>query len=158
MPATYYRIADRVIRRAWSRSPELRPPFPRLSRLISTTSDGSWIATTSTVWWRCLPTVWWPSFGYDQTTANRRHRFSVGSVCAVVVPSARLVFEERRNEVAALGSEFQHASIGHHGGGWGYPIDRVCRPLLGVCLGRRKNLALTTAVAASAADAWSAMR
>ena len=54
------------------------------------------------------------------------------------------MFEERRNEVAALGSEFQHASIGHHGGGWGHPIDRVCRPLLGVCLGRRKDLALTT--------------
>ena len=42
------------------------------------------------------------------------------------------------------GSEFQRASIGHHGGGWGHPIDRVCRPLLGVCLGRRKDLALTT--------------
>ena len=54
------------------------------------------------------------------------------------------MFEERRNEVAALGSEFQRASIGHHGGGWGHPIDRVCRPLLGVCLGRRKDLALTT--------------
>ena len=51
------------------------------------------------------------------------------------------MFEERRNEVAALGSEFQHASIGHHGGGWGHPIDRVCRPLLSVCLGRRKDLA-----------------
>ena len=41
-----------------SRSPEPRPPFPRLSRLISTTSHGSWIATTSTVLWRCLPPVW----------------------------------------------------------------------------------------------------
>ena len=63
------------------------------------------------------------------------------------------MFEERRHEVVALESEFQHASIGHHGGGWGHPIDRVCRPLLGVRLGRRKDLALTTAGAASAADA-----
>ena len=51
--------------------------------------------------------------------------------------------EERRNEVGALGSEFQRASIGQHGGGWGHPIDRVWRPLLSVCLGRRKDLALT---------------
>ena len=67
------------------------------------------------------------------------------------------MFEEWRNEVAARGFEFQRASIGHHGGGWGHPIDRVCPPLLGVCLGRRKDLALTTAVAASAAAAYSAM-
>ena len=77
---------------------------------------------------------------------NYRHRFLVGSVCAVVVSSARLVFEERGNEVAALGSEFQHSSIGHHGGGWGHPIDRVCHPLIGVCLGRRKHLVLTALV------------
>ena len=61
--------------------------------------------------------------------------------------------EERRNEVAALGSEFQRASIGQHGGGWGHPIDRVWRPLLSVCLGRRKDLALTTAARASAGSA-----
>ena len=41
----------------------------------------------------CLLAIIWD----DQTTANSRHRFSVGSVCAFVVPSARLVFEERRN-------------------------------------------------------------
>ena len=58
------------------------------------------------------------------------------------------MLQERRNEVTARGSEFQRASIGHHGGGWGHPIDHVCRPLLSVCLGRCKDLALTTAVAA----------
>ena len=44
------------------------------------------------------------------------------------------------------------SSIGHYGVGWGHPIDRVCRPLLGVCLGRRRGLALTSAVAGSSAD------
>ena len=62
------------------------------------------------------------------------------------------MLKERRNEVAARGSEFQRASIGRHGGGWGHPIDCVCRPLLGVRLGRRKDLALTAAVASSAAE------
>jgi len=62
------------------------------------------------------------------------------------------VLEERSHEVASRGSEFQRASIGHHSGGWGHPIDRVCRPLLGVRLGRRKDLALTTAEAVSASD------
>ena len=63
------------------------------------------------------------------------------------------MFEERRHEVVALESELQHASVGHELGHLGHPIDRVCRPLLGVRLGRRKDLALTTAAAASAADA-----
>ena len=54
------------------------------------------------------------------------------------------MFEDRRHEVVDLEFEFQRASIGQHGVGWGHPIDRVCRPLLGVCLGRRKDLALTT--------------
>ena len=73
-------------------------------------------------------------------------------MCAVFVPSARLVFEERRLEVVALGFELQRPSVGHELGHLGHPIDRVCRPLLSVCLGHRKDLALTTAVAAPAAD------
>ena len=89
--------------------------------------------------------------GHDQTTANRRHCISVGSVCADVVPSARLVFEERRNEVADLGSELQHPSVSHDLDRLGHSIDGVCRALLSVCLGHCKDLALTTAASASAA-------
>ena len=62
------------------------------------------------------------------------------------------MFEERRHEVVALESELQHASVGHELGHLGHPIDRVCRPLLGIRLGRRKDLALTTAEAVSASD------
>ena len=62
------------------------------------------------------------------------------------------MLEERRHEVIALESELQHAYVGHELGHLGHPIDRVCRPLLIVSLGRRKDLALTTAVAASAAE------
>ena len=61
------------------------------------------------------------------------------------------MLEERWHEIAALGSEFLHASVRHEFGDLGRPIDRVCRPLLSVCLGYCKDLALTTAVAASAA-------
>ena len=52
--------------------------------------------------------------------------------------------EERRHEVVALGSELQHVFIGHDLGHLGHPIDRVCRSLLSVCLGHRKDLALKT--------------
>ena len=62
------------------------------------------------------------------------------------------MLEERRHEVIALESELQHASVGHELGHLGHPIDRVCRPLLGIRLGRRKDLALTTAEAVSASD------
>ena len=61
--------------------------------------------------------------------------------------------EECRHEVVALGSELQHPSpVGHDLVHLGHSIDHVCGSLLGVCLGHRKDLALTTAVAASAAD------
>ena len=52
--------------------------------------------------------------------------------------------EERSHEVVALGSELQHVSSRHNLGDLGHPIDRVCRSLLSVCLGRRKDLALKT--------------
>ena len=55
------------------------------------------------------------------------------------------------HEVVDLESEFQYASIRHHGCGWSHHIDRICRPLPNVYFSRRKDLALTTAVAASAA-------
>ena len=56
------------------------------------------------------------------------------------------------DEVVALGSELQDPSVAHDLGRLGHSIDGVCRSLLSVCLGHRKDLALTTAVAASAAD------
>ena len=78
----------------------------------------------------------------DQTTANRCHRISVGFICDVDVPPAGLVCEERRHEVVALGSELQHVSVRNDFGDLGHPIDRVCRSLLSICLGHRKDLAL----------------
>ena len=65
------------------------------------------------------------------------------------------MFEGRRHEVVDLEFEFQHVFVCHELGHLGHSIDRVCRPLLSVCLGRRKDLALTTAVAASAAGSGS---
>ena len=61
------------------------------------------------------------------------------------------MLEERRREVVALESEFQHVSIRYELGHLGHLIDRFCRSLLSICLDRRKDLALTTAVAAPAA-------
>ena len=52
--------------------------------------------------------------------------------------------EECRHEVVALGSELQHPSVRDDLGRLGHSIDGVCRSLLGVCLGHRKDLALTT--------------
>ena len=63
------------------------------------------------------------------------------------------MLEKRRYEFVALGSESQYVSVDHKLGYLGNPIDRVCLSLLSVCLGHRKDLALITAVAASAADA-----
>ena len=60
--------------------------------------------------------------------------------------------EERRNESVGLGRQRVGTSVGHFIDDLGNSIACVCHPLRIVCLGHRKNLALTTAVAASAAD------
>ena len=61
--------------------------------------------------------------------------------------------EKRRNESIGLGRQWVGAAIGHFTGDFGNSIACVCHPLRIICLGHRKNLALTTAVAASVADA-----
>ena len=67
---------------------------------------------------------------------------------ALAHPIHRLLDHARGHE---FGHDFGH-DFGHELGHLGHPIDRVCRPLLGVRLGRRKDLALTTAEAVSASD------
>ena len=62
---------------------------------------------------------------------------------------------EIADQVVALGFELQRPSVGHELGHLGHPIDRVYRPLLSVCLGHRKDLALTKKDCAQFCAHWS---